>query len=86
MPPPIFQIVPIRVELNPGETKEITMEAFVEKPQLLEERFICQSIIGRTSGKDTIMKFKIKCEFIAPLMSFSTRDLVFRCEHVIHLF
>ena len=27
------------------------------------------------------MKFKIKCEFIAPLVSFSTRDLTFRCEH-----
>jgi hypothetical protein len=28
------------------------------------------------------MKFKIKCEFIAPLVSFSTKDVVFRCEHV----
>jgi hydrocephalus-inducing protein len=59
----------------------VIIEGYGEKPQYVEETIQCQSIIGKTSGKDRIMKFKVKCEFIAPLVSFSTRDLVFRCEH-----
>jgi hypothetical protein len=86
LPPPQFQIVPNRLELNSGESKEISIEAYVEKPQVVEEKFVCQSIIGRTSGKDQIMKFKVKCEFIAPIVSFSTKEVVFRCEHVCELF
>ncbi len=39
------------------------------------------SIVGKMSGKDRIMRFKIKCEFIAPVVSFSSYNLVFRCEH-----
>ncbi|CAF0787663.1 unnamed protein product [Brachionus calyciflorus] len=81
LPNTLFKMNPNRVELNPGETKEICIEGFGEKPQLVEEYFICNSIIGKTSGKDRIMKFKIRCEFVAPLVSFSTRELVFRCEH-----
>ena len=81
-PNTLFKINPNRVELNPGESKEIIIEAFGEKPQLVEEYFVCNSIIGKTSGKDRIMKFKIRCEFVAPLVSFSDKDLVFRCEHV----
>ena len=83
MPPTVFKVVPSRVELVPGEIKEIVIEAFGEKPQLVEELLACYSIIGKMSGKDRIMKFKVKCEFIAPLVSFSSRDLVFRCENVI---
>lgn len=81
LPSTLFKITPPRVELNPGDTKEIVIEGFGEKPQLVEEGFVCNAIIGKTSGKDKIMKFKIRCEFVAPLVSFSTKDLVFRCEH-----
>ena len=77
----IFKVTPTRLELAAGETKEIVMEGYGAKPQLVEELLTCFSIIGKTSGKDRIMKFKIRCEFIAPLVSFSTRDLIFRCEH-----
>lgn len=80
--PVVFKVTPFRVELLPGETKEIVIEGSSEKPQLVEETQICTSIVGKMSGKDKIMKFKIKCEFIAPVVSFSTRNLVFRCEHV----
>lgn len=62
--------------------KEISIEGFGEKPQLIEEILTCNSIIGKTSGKDRIMKFRLKCEFIAPLVSFSTKKITFRCEHV----
>ncbi len=74
--------MPNRLELQPGETKEISIEGFGEKPQLVEEILTCNSIIGKTSGKDRIMKFRLKCEFIAPLVSFSTKKITFRCEHV----
>ena len=78
----IFKITPFRVELVPGETKEILIEGISEKPQLVDETQVCTSIVGKVSGKDKIMRFKIKCEFIAPLVSFSSRELIFRCEHV----
>jgi hypothetical protein len=77
----IFKINPTRLEIVPGEMKEIVIEGYGAKPQLVEEHLTCFSIIGKTSGKDRIMKFKIRCEFIAPLVSFSTRDIIFRCEH-----
>ena len=75
-------MTPTRLELLPGESKDIIIEGFGEKPMLVDEILTCQSIIGKTSGKDRIMKFKIRCEFIAPLVSFSTKKLLFRCEHV----
>lgn len=81
-PPTVFKVVPSRVELVPGESKEIVIEAFGEKPQLVEELLACYSIIGKMSGKDRIMKFKVRCEFVAPLVSFSSRELIFRCENV----
>ena len=75
-------VTPNRLELNPGERKEILIQGYGEKPQYVEETITCQAIIGKLSGKDRIMKFKVKCEFISPLISFSTRDIIFRCEHV----
>lgn len=82
----MFKITPARIELSPSETKEITIEGFGDKPQLLDEVVYCYSIIGRTTGKDRVMKFRIRCEFIEPIVSFSTHNLLFRCEHVIYLF
>jgi hypothetical protein len=76
--PVVFHVVPFRVELVPGETKEIAIEGSSDKPQLIEETQVCTSIVGKMSGKDKIMRFKIRCEFIAPVVSFSTRNLVFR--------
>ncbi len=81
-PPTVFTVDPNRLELNPGESKEILIQGYGEKPQYVEETITCQAIIGKLSGKDRIMKFKVKCEFISPLISFSTRDIIFRCEHV----
>ena len=82
-PPTVFSVIPNRLELNPGESKEVIIQGYGEKPQFVEEVITCQSIIGKLSGKDRIMKFKVKCEFISPLISFSTKDLIFRCEHVL---
>ncbi len=78
----MFKIIPQRVELLPGETKEVIIEGVAEKAQLIEELFTCQAIIGKSSGKDRIMKFKIRCEFIEPLVSFSKKEIGFRCERV----
>jgi hypothetical protein len=78
----MFKINPNRVDLLPGETKEILIEGFSDKAQLIEEWYTCQAIIGKSSGKDRIMKFKIRCEFIEPLVSFSKKEIEFRCERV----
>jgi hydrocephalus-inducing protein len=78
----LFRIEPSRLELYPNETKQITIEGFSDRPRLAEETFQCHAIVGKTNGKDRIMRFKIRCEFIAPLVSFSTDQIEFRCEHV----
>ena len=82
LPPLMFKINPHRVDLLPGETKEVLIEGFSDKAQLIEEWYTCQAIIGKSSGKDRIMKFKIRCEFIEPLVSFSKKEIEFRCERV----
>lgn len=78
----MFKITPYRIDLLPGESKEIIIEGLSDKAQLIEEAFNCQAIIGKSSGKDRIMKFKIKCEFIEPLISFSKHQIEFRSERV----
>lgn len=80
LPKLIFKIIPHRIDLYPGETKEIQIEGYSDRPQLIEEVYNCQAIIGRASGKDRIMRFKVRCEFIEPLVSFSSNEIYFRIE------
>jgi hydrocephalus-inducing protein len=77
----VFKIAPNRLELYAGQSAEIVISGYVNKPQLIEETFACYSIIGKTSGKDKIMKFKITSDFVPPLVAFSNKTITFRCEH-----
>ena len=51
-------------------------------PQVVKETLLCHAIIGRAGGKELIMKVAITCEFIAPLMQFSSDRLEFCVEKV----
>ena len=43
---------------------------------------LCHAIIGRSGGKELIMKVQINCEFINPLVEFSTEQVFFRVDKV----
>lgn len=46
--------------------------------QLVQERMLCHAIIGRAGGKELIMKVDISCQFIAPLLEFSSDQVFFK--------
>lgn len=52
--------------------------------QVVKERLICHAIIGKQSGKERIMKVDVTCEFIAPILHLSSREITFRVEKVNH--
>ena len=51
-------------------------------PQVVKEKMLCHAIIGRAGGKELIMKVNVNCEFISPLLEFSTEDIFFRVDKV----
>ena len=43
---------------------------------------MCHAIIGAQKGKSLVMTVNIICEFIAPLIQLSTKQLIYRLEKV----
>lgn len=81
---PVFSLTPSRFELKPNESIDFTLEALVTEPQTVRERLQCHAIMGRTGGKELIMKLDIMSEFINPLLEFSTKSLFFRVDKSVH--
>uniref|UniRef100_A0A8C8S7Z5 HYDIN n=1 Tax=Pelusios castaneus TaxID=367368 RepID=A0A8C8S7Z5_9SAUR len=79
-PSPVFKLHPLRMELNPGKTMDMMLEGFSDTPKVVKERLICHAIIGKQSGKEQIMKVDVTCEFIAPILHFSSKEITFRVE------
>ncbi|XP_055892829.1 hydrocephalus-inducing protein homolog isoform X5 [Biomphalaria glabrata] len=77
---PVFRLSPNRMELLPGESMDLTLEGFVELPQLVSETVVCHAIIGRAGGKIPIIGVNVKAEFIEPLLKFSTKCAFFRVD------
>ena len=48
----------------------------------MNERLLCHAITGRAGGKELIMKVSINCQFIAPLLEFSTHAMSFSIDKV----
>ena len=46
---------------------------------------ICHAIIGKSSGKEKIMKTDISIKFISPLLEYSTKQVMFRVDQVSNL-
>ncbi len=80
--PVVFAVTPSRVELAAGESCEVVVAGVSERAQLVEEWQVCMAIVGKMSGRERLMRFRVRCEFIEPVVSFSCRELVFRCEQV----
>ncbi|XP_057569314.1 hydrocephalus-inducing protein homolog [Hippopotamus amphibius kiboko] len=77
---PVFQLHPIRMELYPGQTIDVILEGYSTTPRVVREKLVCRSIIGTQKGKSLLMTVTIVCEFVAPFIQLSTKQLVYRLE------
>ncbi|XP_030368417.1 hydrocephalus-inducing protein homolog isoform X2 [Strigops habroptila] len=77
---PVFTLQPLRTELMPGKTAEMLLEGSCSTPQVVKEKLLCHAIVGDRGVKTPIMQVDITCEFIAPALQISTREITFRVE------
>ncbi|XP_062442830.1 hydrocephalus-inducing protein homolog [Rhea pennata] len=77
---PIFKLRPLRMELTPGKTMDMMLEGFSRTAKVAKERLLCHAIIGSKTGKKKIMQVDVTCEFIAPVLQISAREITFRVE------
>ncbi|KAM5208569.1 hydrocephalus-inducing protein homolog isoform 3-T4 [Hipposideros larvatus] len=77
---PVFQLYPVRMELYPGQTIDVILEGYSATPRRVKEKLVCQATIGAQTGKSVVMTVNIICEFIAPLIQLSTKQLIYRLE------
>ncbi|XP_074738457.1 hydrocephalus-inducing protein homolog [Strix uralensis] len=77
---PVFKVQPQRVELMPGKTMEMVLEGFSSTPQVVKERLLCHAVVGSKAGKAQIKQVDVTCEFIAPVLQMSSREITFRVE------
>ncbi|NXW23792.1 HYDIN protein, partial [Circaetus pectoralis] len=77
---PVFKLRPLRMELMPGKTMEMMLEGSSSTPQVVKERLLCHAIVGSRAGKAQIMQVDVTCEFIAPILQMSSREITFRVE------
>lgn len=54
----------------------------IYSPQIVKETLLCHAIIGRSGGKELIKTVKVICEFINPLVEFSTDTVSFSVSKV----
>ncbi|KAM6352746.1 hydrocephalus-inducing protein homolog isoform 6-T13 [Alca torda] len=77
---PVFRLRPLRMKLMPGKTMEMMLEGFSSTPQVVKERLLCHAIVGSKAGKVLIMRVDVTCEFVAPVLQMSSREIAFRVE------
>eukprot|EP00079_Xenopus_tropicalis_P024447 XP_012817094.1 PREDICTED: hydrocephalus-inducing protein homolog isoform X1 [Xenopus tropicalis] len=77
---PVFKLHPSRMELTPGQSVDVLLEGFSDLPQVVKETLVGQAIIGKQTGKETIMEVDVICEFIAPVLNLSSKNLHFYTE------
>ncbi|XP_073081517.1 hydrocephalus-inducing protein homolog [Manis javanica] len=77
---PVFQLHPFKMEIHPGQTIAVILEGYSATPRIVKERLVCHAIIGAQKRKSLVLTVNIICEFIAPLIQLSTKQLVYRLE------
>ncbi|XP_039707976.1 hydrocephalus-inducing protein homolog isoform X13 [Pteropus medius] len=77
---PVFQLHPVRMELYPGQTIDAILEGYSATPRIVKEKLVCHAMIGTQRVKSLVMNVNIICEFIAPLIQLSTKQLIYRLE------
>ncbi|NXX95861.1 HYDIN protein, partial [Centropus bengalensis] len=77
---PVFKLRPLRMELMPGKSMEMVLEGFSSTPQVVKEQLLCHAIVGSKAERDPIMQANITCEFVAPILQVSSREITFQIE------
>ncbi|KAM9269036.1 LOW QUALITY PROTEIN: hydrocephalus-inducing protein homolog [Cariama cristata] len=77
---PVFKLRPLRMELMPGKSVEVVLEGSSSTPQVVKERLLCYAVMGNKAGKAQIMQVDVTCEFVAPVLQISSREIAFRVE------
>ncbi|GAB1599203.1 hypothetical protein Ahia01_000197500, partial [Argonauta hians] len=78
--PSVFEIIPHRFKLLPGESISVYLKGFVEKPADINEVVHCYSILGKHGGKKLVLVVNVKAQFIDPLLQFSRENIFFRTD------
>lgn len=50
--------------------------------QVVQERLVCQGVVGLQSSYEQIMSVDLTCRFVAPVLSISAKQLIFYMEKV----
>ncbi|XP_028304635.1 hydrocephalus-inducing protein homolog isoform X2 [Gouania willdenowi] len=74
---PLFSISPNRVELFPGDSVDMLLTGLSHSPKVVQECLICSGIIGQQGSKQNIMAVNMTCQFVAPKLSISPKELNF---------
>ncbi|XP_065519812.1 hydrocephalus-inducing protein homolog [Lathamus discolor] len=77
---PVLKLQPLRTELMPGQTAEVVLEGSCSTPQVVKEKLLCHAIVGKEGVKNLIVQVDVTCEFIAPALQISSREITFRVE------
>ncbi|NWS72026.1 HYDIN protein, partial [Crotophaga sulcirostris] len=77
---PVFKLRPLRMELMPGKSMEMVLEGFSSTPQVVKERLLCHAVVGSKAEKAQIMQVDVMCEFIAPVLQVSSREITFQVK------
>ncbi|XP_065519818.1 hydrocephalus-inducing protein-like [Lathamus discolor] len=77
---PVLKLQPLRTELMPGQTAEVVLKGSCSTPQVVKEKLLCHAIVGKEGVKNLIVQVDVTCEFIAPALQISSREITFRVE------
>uniref|UniRef100_A0A3Q2PEK1 HYDIN axonemal central pair apparatus protein n=1 Tax=Fundulus heteroclitus TaxID=8078 RepID=A0A3Q2PEK1_FUNHE len=73
----VFSLSPACVDLSPGCSVDMVLTASSDSPKIVHEHLVCDSIIGGHGCQETIMSVEVKCRFVAPVLSISSKQLNF---------
>ncbi|KAM6223795.1 hydrocephalus-inducing protein homolog [Rhynchocyon petersi] len=77
---PAFQLQPLNMELKPGQTVDMVLEAYSATPRIAKEKLVCHAIVGSQRKKNVVLTVNVICEFIEPVIQISTKQLTYRLE------
>ncbi|XP_065519888.1 hydrocephalus-inducing protein-like, partial [Lathamus discolor] len=77
---PVLKLQPLRTELMPGQTAEVVLKGSCSTPHVVKEKLLCHAIVGKEGVKNLIVQVDVTCEFIAPALQISSREITFRVE------
>nr|XP_019962004.1 PREDICTED: hydrocephalus-inducing protein homolog [Paralichthys olivaceus] len=79
---PVFSLRPSRLELFPGCSADMVLTGSSDSTKVVQERLLCNAIVGQQGYSKLLMSVDVTCHFVAPVLSFSAKQLNFYIEKV----